>query len=62
MLQHGDGLEEPNISDAVFFKLDCYIKTLHAMGLCEWKSFKDILKEDMLNMDEVSTDTTKHHK
>jgi hypothetical protein len=48
--------------DAVFFKLDSYVKTLHAMGLVEWKSFKDVPAEDMLNMDEVGADTTKHRK
>jgi hypothetical protein len=48
--------------DAVFFKLDCYVKTLHAMGLCEWESYKDVPDEDKLNMDEVGADTTKHRK
>ncbi len=46
--------------DAVFYKLDSYVKTLHAMGLCEWESFKDVDDKDKINMDEVGTDTTKH--
>jgi hypothetical protein len=48
--------------DAVFFKLDGYIKTLNAMGHCEWESFKDVPDGDKLNMDEVGADTTKHRK
>jgi hypothetical protein len=48
--------------DAVFFKLDSYIKTLHSMGLCDWKSYKDVPDEDKFNMDEVGADTTKHRK
>ena len=32
------------------------------MGLCNWKSFKDVSEEVMLNMDEVGADTTKHRK
>jgi hypothetical protein len=29
--------------DAVFTKLDCYVKNLNAMGLTkDWKSYKDI--------------------
>ena len=47
--------------DSVFFKLDNYIKTLHAMGLCEWKAYKDVADEDKLNMDEVGADMTKQH-
>jgi hypothetical protein len=46
--------------DAVFVKLDCYIKSLHAMGLVPWKSFSDVSKKSIYNMDEVGTDTTKH--
>jgi hypothetical protein len=48
--------------DAVFFKLDGYIKTLNVMGHCEWKSFADVPDGDKLNMDEVGADTTKHRK
>ncbi len=46
--------------DAVFVKLDCYIKSLHAMGLVPWKSYRDVSKKSIYNMDEVGTDTTKH--
>jgi hypothetical protein len=47
--------------DAVFTKLDCYVKNLNAMGLTkDWKSYKDIPAECIYNMDEVGTDTTKH--
>jgi hypothetical protein len=47
---------------AVPMKLDCcYIKSLYMMGLVPWKSFGDVLKHSIYNMDEVGTgDTTKH--
>jgi hypothetical protein len=46
--------------DAVFTKLDCYVKNLNAMGLTkDWKSFEDIPAECIYNMDEAGTDTTK---
>jgi hypothetical protein len=48
--------------DAVFFKLDSYVKNLNAMGHCDWESFKDVPAESMLNMDEVGADTTKHRR
>jgi hypothetical protein len=48
--------------DAVFFKLNCYVKTLYAMGLCKWESYKDVPDQDKFNMDKVGADTTKHRK
>ena len=46
--------------DAVFCKLDGFLKTLHAMGLVEWESFTDVPSNKLYNMDEVGTDLTKH--
>jgi hypothetical protein len=47
--------------DAVFSKVDCYVKNLHAMGLTkEWKSYKNIPAECIYNMDKAGMDTTKH--
>jgi hypothetical protein len=46
--------------DALFVKLDCYIKSLLAMGLVPWKPYSDVSKQSIHNMDEVGTDTTKH--
>ncbi len=47
--------------DTMFFKLDApYLKSLHEMGHVSWKSYKDIPKHDIFNMDEVGNDTTKH--
>jgi hypothetical protein len=46
--------------DTVFFKLDCFIKTLHATGKVPWESFSEVPAAKKLNMDEVSNDTTKH--
>jgi hypothetical protein len=46
--------------DAMFFKLDAYIKSLHEMGHVGWKSYREIPKDNIFNMDEVGNDTTKH--
>jgi hypothetical protein len=46
--------------DAMFFKLDSYIKSLYEMGHVSWKSYKEIPKENLFNMDVVGNDTTKH--
>jgi hypothetical protein len=46
--------------DAVFYKLNAYIRNLNRMGKVPWKSFKDVPCEAIYNMDEASTDTTKH--
>ena len=46
--------------DAVFTKLDCYVKSLHAMGKVSWEGYKDVPKQNIYNMDEAATDTTKH--
>jgi hypothetical protein len=46
--------------DAVFTKLDCYIKNLYAMGKVTWRSYKDVPNDCIYNMDEVGSDTTKH--
>ncbi len=46
--------------DGMFFKLDAYSKSLHEMGHVSWKSYKEIPKDNIFNMDEVGNDTTKH--
>jgi hypothetical protein len=46
--------------DAVFYKLDCYVRNLHTLGKVPWKRYKDVPCERIYNMDEASTDTTKH--
>jgi hypothetical protein len=46
--------------DAVFTKLDCYIKNLYAMEKVTWRSYKDVPNHVIYNMDEVGSDTTKH--
>jgi hypothetical protein len=48
--------------DGMFFKAECYFKMPHAMGLVHWETMADVLPDDMLNMDEVATDTTKHRR
>jgi hypothetical protein len=46
--------------DAVFTKLDCYVKNLYAMEKVTWRSYKDVPNDCIYNMDEVGSDTTKH--
>jgi hypothetical protein len=46
--------------DAMFFKLDAYIKSLYEMGHVGWKSYQEIPKDNIFNIDEVGNDTTKH--
>jgi hypothetical protein len=46
--------------DAVFYKLNAYIRNLNRMGKVPWKDYKDIPCGSIYNMDEASTDTTKH--
>jgi hypothetical protein len=45
--------------DAVFAKMDAYVRNLHATKSFPWKSFKDIPADKIYNMDEVGTDSTK---
>ena len=46
--------------DAVFTRLDAYVKHLHATGFVAWKSYSNIPKACIYNMDEAGTDTTTH--
>jgi hypothetical protein len=46
--------------DAMFFKVDAYIKSLYEMGHVGWKSYQEIPKDNIFTMDEVGNDTTKH--
>jgi hypothetical protein len=45
--------------DAMFKKLDGYIRNLYAMDRIPWKRAKDVPRNVIYNMDEVGTDTTK---
>lgn len=46
--------------DAMFTKLEASVKNLHAGGYVKWKTYSDIPKHCIYNMDEVGIDTTKH--
>ena len=46
--------------DAMLVKLDAFIQFLNKDGYVPWKSYSDIPKDSIYNMDEVGTDTTKH--
>jgi hypothetical protein len=45
--------------DAMFKKLDAYIRNLYAMKRIPWKRAKKLPRQVIYNMDEVGTDTTK---
>jgi hypothetical protein len=45
--------------DAMFKKLDAYIRNLYAMKRIPWKRAKEVPRQVIYNMDEVGTDTTK---
>jgi hypothetical protein len=45
--------------DAMFKKLDSYIRNLYAMKRIPWKRAKKVPRNVIYNMDEVGTDTTK---
>ena len=46
--------------NAMFSKLNSYIKLLHALGDIPWSKYSDIPAESIYNMDEMGNDTTKH--
>jgi hypothetical protein len=46
--------------DTIFFKLDAYIN-LQGMRHVTWKTYEDIPKHDLFNMDKVGNDTMKQH-
>ena len=51
-----------DVRNAMYTKLDNYIKILHAEGKVRWKCFEDIPPLNMSNMDEVATNTHDHRK
>ena len=50
------------VRDAMFTRLDCFVYLLHKMGIWEFTRACDVPPERWFNMDEVSTDPTKHKK
>jgi len=48
--------------DAMFAKLDSYIRLLKATGLVSWNNYQEIPPDCLYNMDELGNDTTKHRK
>ena len=49
-----------DLCNAMYTKLDNYIKILHAEGRVPWKCFEDVPPLNMSNMDEVATNTHDH--
>jgi len=46
--------------DAVFCKLDSYVKMLFAMKKIPWQMYNEIPADSIYNMDELGNDTTKY--
>ena len=52
-----------DVSNAMFLRLENYIKLLYRQGKIEWSSFKDIPAENVSNMDKLGVNTHNHrHK
>jgi len=49
-----------DIRDAVFCKLNSYVKMLFAMKKIPWQTYEEIPSHSIYNMDELGNDTTKH--
>ena len=54
--------ENVDVKDAMFVRLDNYIKYLHACGKVPWKCWAEVPSDDMSNMDEVATNCQDHRK
>ena len=53
---------DSDVRDAMFVKLESFVKLLHGQGKIPWKSFADIPAKNISNMDEVATNTHDHRK
>ena len=53
---------DTDVRDALFVKLENFIKFLYQQGKIPWKSFSEIPPEYIYNMDEVATNTHDHRK
>ena len=53
---------DTDVRNALFVKLENFIKLLHSQGKIPWKTFADIPPEYIYNMDEVATNTHDHRK
>ena len=51
-----------NVRDAVFTKIGNYIRLLYKTEKLPWETFGQISKENIYNMDEMATETSKHQK
>ena len=47
---------------SVFFKIDSYVKLLKSMEKVKLESYVNIPKETIHNMNEIATETSKHHQ
>ena len=43
-------------------KMDNYIKLLHSMEKFRWKSFDEVPKQNIYNMNELASDSNAHHQ
>ena len=51
-----------DVRNAMFVRLDNYVKILHDSGKVPWKSWDEVSCRDMSNMDEVATNCHDHRK
>ena len=51
-----------DVRDALFVKIDNFIKMLHSQGKVPWKSFADVPAHCINNMDEIATNAHDHRK
>ena len=53
---------DETVLEALFVKVDNYIKILHSQGKVPWKSASKIPLSSQSNMDEIATNAHSHHK
>ena len=51
-----------DVRNALFVKLDNYVKMLHSQGKVPWESAHDVPPEDWNNMDEIATNAHDHRR
>ena len=50
------------VMQALFVKVDCYVKILNNQGNIPWRSASDVPPDCISNMDEIATNAHNHQK
>ena len=53
---------DEDVKDVVFIKIENYIRLLQTTGKVPWKTFGQVPKENIYNIDKVATHTSKYCK